>query len=176
MCKKTFEIKGKSGTFQIERNLESSRGLIRYNFCYKNDDIIFMYEEFCDYDDFGFISFKVHLEELLNSSPSSNLEKRLYKNSKAALEQELRLKKRLRKIVDFFSRKSSINVSNYCSWFTYDNFLTFEIKKDENSSDYIVEFEMPDPYKVSFSDDDELIFKGSLLVSRQELINFYHEL
>lgn len=67
-------------------------------------------------------------------------------------------------------------MSNYCSWFTYDNFLTFEVKKDEASSYYIVEFEMPDPYKVSFGDDDELIFKGSLLVSRQELINFYHEL
>lgn len=54
-----------------------------------------MHEELCDYDDFGFISFKVQLEELLNSSLSSNSEKRLYKNSKAALEQELRFKKKI---------------------------------------------------------------------------------
>lgn len=176
MSKEVFEIKGKDGSIQIEKKFESSRGIIRYTFCYKNDDITFMHEELCDYDDFGFISFKVQLEELLNSSRHSDAEEVLYKTSKTTVEQELRLKKRLRKIISFFSRKPSLNVSNYCSWFTYDNFLTFEIKKDEASSDYIVEFEMPDPYKVSFGDEDELIFKGSLFVSRQALINFYHEL
>lgn len=163
-----IELKGKGGgILQLEVNYTNGA---EYTFYYKNNDIFFM----CKDDDDGrnIMTFILDLEDLLEKNPNSSITQKLHQ------EPDSWLTTQLKKIFPSWSTKTPkplIKETEYssCSFnFIYTG-ASLECKRIENSSDYIIDFKFFDPYSTHDIGEDILIFKGSLLVSEEELLNFY---
>ncbi|CAI3959929.1 unnamed protein product [Commensalibacter communis] len=169
-----IEIEGKDGSIlQLEVNYTSSGG-IEYTFSYKNNDIFFMCkDDYCD--DGPLSSFKYSLEELLKNNENSSITEKLYQEPDSWLTTQL---KRIFPSWSATTFKPLIKDTRYnsCSFnFIYPD-ASLECKRVEGSSDYIIEFKFIDPNIVQDIDEDMLILKGSLLVTRAALWDFHQDL
>lgn len=164
MTKYIYEIQGKDGIIQIGEDWSLPNEEIANYFSYINNDIVFVYEEILDDTPWAFFLFQEDLRSLLSSSSYFQAIQALNKKPDSWFKKILKNK---------FSKLFSDEI-RYNSQFLFQNpYGIVKIRKSENSSDYIIEFEMPDPYPFDISDDDEILFKGSLLVSEEALVNFY---
>ncbi|CAI3929469.1 unnamed protein product [Commensalibacter communis] len=173
MKQKLFEIKGKDGTILFGERWDLPDGDEDY-FCFKNNDITFIYKDIM-YDDSPACSrFKDDLRELLLNSPYFRAIEASNQKPDSWFKQCLRMI-----IPSWFSPSPIAYLKDikYCCRFFFRNPDSFiEIKTIKDSLDYIIEFEMYDPYLFFCSEDEELFFKGSLVVSEQALINCYQSI
>lgn len=172
--KKIFTIKGEDGVIQIEENWETPNSNTEFHFYYRNDDIAFIYKDIdeCNYDYMCYIQFKCDLRRLIANSPYLYLKEPSNQES----DSDSWFKKLLKDTLPFLFEDPLKDMKDSCAWMCQDPYAYFEIKKLKNSTDYLIEFDFPDPSPVSPPDANEILFTGTLLVSEEALVSFYQEL
>ncbi|MDI2091439.1 hypothetical protein [Commensalibacter oyaizuii] len=172
MKEKIFEIKGHDGIIQIERKSGTSSSHVEVHFYYRNNDIVFIYKDIDEHDTWSFLYFQQDLRRLIANSPYLYLKEPPNQKS----DSDSWFKKLLKDPLPFLFEYPLKDMKDSCAWICQDPYAYFEIKKLKNSSDYLIEFDFPDPYPVSPPDGNEILFSGALLVSEEALVSFYQEL
>lgn len=162
-----IEIQGKDGAaLQFEVNY--SKG-VKYTFLYKNDNIFFI----CKDDDDTALSlstFRSSLEDLLKSKPKLSIDETL--NCKP----DSWFKRQLKNSFPSWFKETYYNIDK-CGFFPFVNvYASLECRRVEDSSDCVFEFEFYDPYVTNNTDDDAMVLKGSLVVTRADLWDFHQDL